>query len=75
MQAGDVLATIADIGDLERAVGVRPRILVEDGVAKFVAWYKDYFQAGSAGARGWIQWCAAIRMRSGSFTNQLRGSQ
>ena len=43
MQPGDVRATIADVSDLERAVGFRPRTAVEEGVAKFVAWYKDYY--------------------------------
>jgi UDP-glucuronate 4-epimerase len=44
MQAGDVRATTADVSDLERAVGFRPRTSVEEGVAKFVAWYKDYYK-------------------------------
>jgi len=44
MQPGDVRATIADVSDLERAVDFRPRTAVEEGVAKFVAWYKDYYQ-------------------------------
>jgi len=44
MQPGDVRATIADVSDLERAVGFRPRTAVEEGVAKFVDWYKDYYQ-------------------------------
>jgi UDP-glucuronate 4-epimerase len=43
MQPGDVRTTIADVSDLERAVGFRPRTAVEEGVAKFVAWYKDYY--------------------------------
>ncbi|MDH3314548.1 MAG: NAD-dependent epimerase [Gammaproteobacteria bacterium] len=44
MQPGDVKATIADVGDLEAAVGFWPRTPVEEGVAKFVAWYKDYYK-------------------------------
>jgi UDP-glucuronate 4-epimerase len=43
MQPGDVRATIADVSDLEQAVDFRPRTAVEEGVAKFVAWYKDYY--------------------------------
>jgi UDP-glucuronate 4-epimerase len=46
MQPGDVRATIADVSDLERAVGFRPRTPVEEGVAKFVSWYKDYYRVG-----------------------------
>ena len=44
MQPGDVRATIADVSDLEQAVGFRPRTAVEEGISKFVAWYKDYYQ-------------------------------
>jgi UDP-glucuronate 4-epimerase len=43
MQPGDVRATTADVSDLEQVVGFRPRTSVEEGVAKFVAWYKDYY--------------------------------
>jgi UDP-glucuronate 4-epimerase len=44
MQPGDVQATTADVSDLEEAVGFRPRTPVEEGVAKFVAWYKDHYK-------------------------------
>ena len=44
MQAGDVLATSADVTRLEQAVGFRPHTSVEDGVAKFVAWYRGYYR-------------------------------
>jgi len=44
MQPGDVRATIADVSDLEQAVGFRPRTAVEEGISKFVAWYKSYYQ-------------------------------
>ena len=43
MQPGDVPATFADIDALESAVGFRPSTTIEDGIAKFVAWYRDYF--------------------------------
>jgi UDP-glucuronate 4-epimerase len=43
MQPGDVPSTMADVGDLEEAVGFRPRTSVRDGVAAFVAWYKSYY--------------------------------
>lgn len=42
MQPGDVPATYADIDDLARDVGFSPRTGIEDGVAKFVAWYREY---------------------------------
>jgi len=44
MQPGDVRATIADVSDLEQAVDFRPRTAVEEGVAKFVDWYKSYYK-------------------------------
>lgn len=43
MQDGDVLSTYADTGSLQRAVGFSPRIQIKEGVAQFVAWYKDYY--------------------------------
>jgi len=43
MQAGDVRATEADTAALEAATGFRPKTPVEEGVAKFVAWYLDYY--------------------------------
>ncbi len=43
LQPGDVPSTMADVADLEKAVGFRPRTTVDEGVAAFVAWYKDYY--------------------------------
>jgi len=43
MQPGDVSATYADTGALEADVGYRPSTPVETGVARFVAWYRDYY--------------------------------
>jgi UDP-glucuronate 4-epimerase len=42
MQPGDVPETCADIDDLTRDIGFRPTTSIEDGVQKFVAWYRDY---------------------------------
>ncbi|MGB8398211.1 NAD-dependent epimerase [Bradyrhizobium sp.] len=42
MQAGDMIETFADIGDLVRDIGFRPETRLDDGVAKFVAWYRGY---------------------------------
>ena len=42
MQPGDVPATYADVDDLAGDVGFQPRTSIEDGVAKFVAWYREY---------------------------------
>ncbi|NJS13245.1 MAG: NAD-dependent epimerase/dehydratase family protein [Sphingopyxis sp.] len=44
MQMGDVPATWADAALLERLTGYRPQTDFRDGVNKFVAWYRDYFE-------------------------------
>jgi UDP-glucuronate 4-epimerase len=44
MQPGDVPATFADIDDLISAVGFKPSTSIEDGIEKFVNWYKDYYK-------------------------------
>ena len=44
MQPGDVPATYADIEDLKREVGFSPSTSIEDGIARFAAWYRDYGQ-------------------------------
>ncbi|RMD84842.1 MAG: NAD-dependent epimerase [Lentisphaerae bacterium] len=43
IQPGDVPATFADISDLEREIGFRPGTSIEDGLARFVAWYREYY--------------------------------
>lgn len=42
MQPGDVAATYADVEDLSRDVGFRPATRIEDGIARFAKWYRDY---------------------------------
>jgi UDP-glucuronate 4-epimerase len=42
MQPGDVPETCADVDDLAAAVGFAPKTPIADGVARFVAWYRDY---------------------------------
>jgi UDP-glucuronate 4-epimerase len=42
MQAGDVPATYADIDDLARDVGFSPATPIEEGVRRFVAWFREY---------------------------------
>ena len=44
MQPGDVPDTYADVEALVAEVGYRPSTPVEDGVSRFVAWYRDYYQ-------------------------------
>lgn len=43
MQAGDMAETFADVSELIAAVGYQPRTPVEEGIRRFVAWYKSYF--------------------------------
>jgi UDP-glucuronate 4-epimerase len=43
MQSGDVPATYADTQLLQRLTGFSPQTGVIEGVAKFVAWYRDYY--------------------------------
>ena len=42
MQPGDVPATYADVDDLMREVDFRPATPIEKGIARFVAWYREY---------------------------------
>ena len=42
LQPGDVPDTFADVSDLVRDVGYQPATSVEEGVSRFVAWYRDY---------------------------------
>ena len=44
MQDGDVPATYANVDALQRDVGFRPRTPVEEGVRRFVAWYREYYR-------------------------------
>jgi UDP-glucuronate 4-epimerase len=45
MQPGDVPDTWADVSALRRDVGYAPDTSIEDGVARFVKWYREYHQA------------------------------
>ena len=51
MQKGDVVATHADVEDFWRLTGFRPRTGVEEGVTRFVEWYRGYFGGRPAAAR------------------------
>jgi UDP-glucuronate 4-epimerase len=44
MQPGDVLGTYADVDDLMRDVGFRPSTPLEEGVKRFVDWYRSYYK-------------------------------
>jgi UDP-glucuronate 4-epimerase len=42
MQPGDVPATYADVEDLAHDIGFRPATAIDDGIARFAKWYRDY---------------------------------
>lgn len=42
MQPGDVYTTYADTGKLERLIGYKPSTSLEEGIHKFIEWYKQY---------------------------------
>ena len=44
MQPGDVPATEADTSALEAATGFRPGTPIEEGVRRFVVWYREYYR-------------------------------
>lgn len=44
MQKGDVPATWADASLLQHLTGYQPQTDVKEGIRKFVAWYRDYYQ-------------------------------
>ena len=43
LQPGDVPRTYADIEGLAADTGFRPRVSIEDGVERFVRWYRDHY--------------------------------
>jgi UDP-glucuronate 4-epimerase len=45
MQAGDVPATYAETAELRAATGFAPATPVEEGVRRFVDWYRGYYRA------------------------------
>lgn len=45
MQPGDVLETSADTEALYQAIGFKPQTSVEEGVERFVNWYREFYKA------------------------------
>jgi UDP-glucuronate 4-epimerase len=43
MQKGDVPKTWADVESLHELTGFRPEVSVEEGVKRFIDWYKKYY--------------------------------
>ena len=44
MQLGDVPVTYADVDDLVRDVGFKPDTPIEEGIKRFVEWYRKYYK-------------------------------
>jgi UDP-glucuronate 4-epimerase len=43
LQPGDVPETYADVDDLFQVIGYRPKASIEEGIARFVDWYKSFY--------------------------------
>jgi UDP-glucuronate 4-epimerase len=43
LQPGDVAETFADVDDLVRDVGFKPATPLDEGIARFVSWYRGYY--------------------------------
>jgi len=50
LQPGDVLDTYADVSELQRDTGFQPQVGLEEGIARFVAWFYQYYGIGGPGA-------------------------
>jgi UDP-glucuronate 4-epimerase len=44
MQPGDVYQTYADVSELEKDFGFKPRTTIQEGLGKFAKWYKEYYK-------------------------------
>ena len=44
MQPGDVEATFADVSALQRDTGYSPSVSIDEGVRRFVEWFKEYYK-------------------------------
>jgi UDP-glucuronate 4-epimerase len=42
MQPGDVPATFANVDALQKAVGFAPNTAIDDGIRRFVDWFRAY---------------------------------
>jgi UDP-glucuronate 4-epimerase len=44
MQNGDVPATYANVDALVREIDFKPQTTIEEGIKKFVDWYREYYK-------------------------------
>ncbi len=42
LQAGDVVATCADVEDLQRDIGFEPRTSLAEGLGRWIAWFREH---------------------------------
>jgi UDP-glucuronate 4-epimerase len=45
-QPGDVPRTFADVDDLVADIGFQPRTPIEEGIRRFVEWYREFYRVG-----------------------------
>ncbi len=43
MQKGDVTATFADVSKLHALTGYRPKVMLDEGLGRFAAWFREYY--------------------------------
>ncbi|WP_288456980.1 SDR family NAD(P)-dependent oxidoreductase [uncultured Sphingomonas sp.] len=43
MQPGDVTATFADVSKLHALTGYRPKVMLREGIGRFVQWYREFY--------------------------------
>jgi len=48
LQPGDVTATFADIRRARAKLGFQPTTTIEEGIPRFIQWFKEYFQLSSS---------------------------
>lgn len=48
MQPGDVTATFADVSKLNALTGYKPRVMLAEGLSRFVNWYRDHYERPEA---------------------------
>jgi len=52
MQPGEVQTTFVDINDMERDFGYKPKTTIEQGLSRFIAWYKKSTMCSSSSCPG-----------------------
>lgn len=43
LQSGDVTKTFANIDELVKDINYKPQVSIEEGIKRFIEWYKDYY--------------------------------